>query len=136
MKLIDGVYVSEIMSVQIQQNTIQLQNFLSKLDRDDWDCMLEDCDEIFKTELLFKFNNNKHIEFFIENFQSAIIAKVYKAKFYDFEKTEADFVFKKDFSDLFLFYKLSNDFETLISKINEETITVMQNEIEEETKIK
>lgn len=132
MNLIDGVYVSELFSVELQKNTIQLKNFLSNLDKDDWECLMEDCESLMRDELLKKYDDNKHLEFFIENFSNVFIAKIYKAKFYDFEQEEGDFSFKKDFSDLYLFYKFSYDFDTLISKINEETINLMQSEIEEE----
>jgi len=132
MKLIDGTYVSEVYSVLLQKNTLQLNKFLSQLDKADWECLLEDCDENILHDFLESFDNGTHIEYFIQHFPNVIVAKVYKAKFHEFEEVDNDFIYKKDYNELFLFYKFSNDFETLVSKINEEVISLMQQEIEQE----
>lgn len=132
MKVIDGIYVSEIYSILLQKNTLQLNKFLSQLDKSDWECLLEDCDENILHDALEEFDKGTHIEYFLQNFPDAIVAKVYKAKFYDFERSDSDFLYKKDYNDLFLFYKFSNDLETLVAKINEEAISLMQQEVEKE----
>ena len=132
MKVIDGIYVSEIYSILLQKNTLQLNKFLSQLDKSDWECLLEDCDENILHDALEEFDKGTHIEYFLQNFPDAIVSKVDKAKFYDFERSDSDFLYKKDYNDLFLFYKFSNDLETLVSKINEEAISLMQEEVDKE----
>jgi hypothetical protein len=132
MELIDGIYVSEIYSVLLQRNTLQLNKFLSQMEKTDWECLFENYNENILNDFLEEYNKGTHIEYFIQNFPNVFICKTYKARFYDFKNQEGKFTYKTDYKDLLLFYKFSNDLESLITTINEEAIQVMQEEIEKE----
>jgi len=132
MELIDGIYVSEIYSVLLQKNTLQLNKFLSQMEKTDWECLFENYNENILNDFLEEYNKGTHIEYFIQNFPNVFICKTYKARFYDFKNQEGKFTYKTDYKDLLLFYKFSNDLESLITTINEEAIQVMQEEIEKE----
>jgi hypothetical protein len=132
MELIDGIYVSEIYSVLLQRNTLQLNKFLSQMEKTDWECLFENYNENILNDFLEEYNKSTHIEYFIQNFPNVFICKTYKARFYDFKNQEGKFTYKTDYKDLLLFYKFSNDLESLITTINEEAIQVMQEEIEKE----
>jgi len=132
MELIDGIYVSEIYSVLLQRNTLQLNKFLSQMEKTDWECLFENYNENILNDFLGEYNKGTHIEYFIQNFPNVFICKTYKARFYDFKNQEGKFTYKTDYKDLLLFYKFSNDLESLITTINEEAIQVMQEEIEKE----
>jgi hypothetical protein len=132
MELIDGIYVSEIYSVLLQRNTLQLNKFLSQMEKTDWECLFENYNENILNDFLEEYNKGTHIEYFIQNFPNVFICKTYKARFYDFKNQEGKFTYKTDYKDLLLFYKFSNDLESLITTINEESIQVMQEEIEKE----
>ena len=135
MELINGIYVSEIYSVLLQRNTLQLNKFLSQLDKTDWECLFEECDENILNDFLHEYSNGTHIEYFIKNFPNTFICKAYKARFYDFENNGGEFSYKTDYKDLFLFYKFTNDIESLTAVLNEEVIQIMQEEIEKENKL-
>ena len=132
MELIDGIYVSEIYSVLLQKNTLQLNKFLSQMEKTDWECLFENYNENTLNDFLDEYHNGTHIEYFIQNFPNVFICKTYKARFYDFKNQEGKFTYKTDYKDLLLFYKFSNDLDSLITTINEEAIQVMQEEIEKE----
>jgi hypothetical protein len=132
MELIDGIYVSEIYSVLLQRNTLQLNKFLSQMEKTDWECLFENYNENILNDFLEEYNKGTHIEYFIQNFPNVFICKTYKARFYDFKNQEGKFTYKTDYKDLLLFYKFSNDLDSLITTINEEAIQVMQEEIEKE----
>ena len=134
MKPIEGVYVSEIYSTLLQKNTLQLNKFLSQLDKEDWECLFEDNDENILQDVMEEYQKGSQVEYFIKNYPNVFICKVYKARFHDFEKNEIDYVYKTDYDDLFLFYKFSNNIESLIGQINEEVIEIMQEEIIKENK--
>lgn len=134
MELINGIYVSEIYSVLLQRNTIQLNKFLTQMEKSDWECLFENYNENIFDEFIEEYNKGTHIEYFIQNFPNVFICKAYKARFYDFNNHEGNFKYQTDYKDLFLFYKFSNDIESLITAINEEAIQVMQDEIEKENK--
>ena len=102
------------------------------MEKTDWECLFENYNENILNDFLEEYNKGTHIEYFIQNFPNAFICKTYKARFYDFKNQEGKFTYKTDYKDLLLFYKFSNDLESLITTINEEAIQVMQEEIEKE----
>lgn len=135
MELINGIYVSEIYSVLLQRNTLQLNKFLSQMEKSDWECLFENYNENIINDFQKEFDKGTHIEYFIQNFPNVFICKAYKARFYDFNNIDGKFVYNTDYKDLFLFYKFSNEIDSLITALNEEAIQVMQDEIEKENKL-
>jgi hypothetical protein len=134
MKIIEGVYISEIYSTLLQKNTLQLNKFLSQLDKEDWECLFEDNDENILQDVLEQYQNGTQVEYFIKNYPNVFICKVYKARFHDFNHNEIDYDYKTDYDDLFLFYKFSTNIESLIGQINEEVAEIMHEEILKENK--
>ena len=134
MNLLEGIYVSEIYSTLLQKNTLQLNKFLSQLDKEDWECLFEDNDENILQDVLEQYQNGTQVEYFIKNYPNVFICKVYKARFHDFNHNEIDYDYKTDYDDLFLFYKFSTNIESLIGQINEEVAEIMHEEILKENK--
>lgn len=133
LKLLDGIYISDIYSTLLQKNTLQLNKFLSQLEKDDWICLLENQNDEISEEILENFDSGKHIELFLFKFPNIIISKVYKARFHDFKLMDSEIIYKMDYNDLFMFYTFSNNLENLLLKINEESLKILNNELDKET---
>lgn len=134
MKVIEGVYISEIYSTLLQKNTLQLNKFLSQLDKEDWECLFEDNDENILHDVMEQYQNGTQVEYFIKNYPNVFICKVYKARFHDFQHNEIDCAYKTDYDNLFLFYKFSSNIDSLTKQINEEVSKIMHEEILNENK--
>lgn len=136
MQPIEGIYISEIYSTLLQKNTLQLNKFLSQLDKEDWECLFEGNDEDVIQEILDEYKNGTHIEYFIKNFPNIFICKVYKAKFHSFKQNDLGVSYETDYDDLYLFYKFSNDLNSLIETINKEATDIMYQEFNREKREK
>ncbi len=136
MNLLEGIYVSEIYSTLLQKNTLQLNKFLSQLDKSDWECLFEDNDEDGLQKILEEYDKGTHIEYFIEKFPNIFICKVYKARFFNFKDDGIDISYETDYEDLFLFYKFSKDIQSLTESINKETTDILYQELEREKRQK
>lgn len=133
LKLLDGIYISDIYSTLLQKNTLQLNKFLSQLEKDDWICLFEKENDEISEEILENFDSGKHIELFLHYYPNIIISKVYKAKFYDFKLMDFEITYKMDYNELFMFYALSNNLENLLLKVNEECLKILNDELDKET---
>jgi len=132
MNLIEGTYISEVYSTLLQKNTLQLNKFLSQLDKSDWECLFEDNDEDVLQQILEEYDKGTHIEYFIKKFPNIFICKVYKARFFNFKDDGFDISYETDYEDLFLFYKFSKDIDSLVTSINKEINDIMHQELDRE----
>lgn len=132
MKLINGIYVLEIYSTLLQKNTLQLNKFIHSLDLTDIEGMFDDYEEQIFEEAIEFYNQGKIIEFILTRFPNHMIAKVYKAKFYDFKKSLENIDYKTDYNNLTSFYKIATDHQELLRIVNDEAYFMMQSEISNE----